>query len=74
MNKLESKLHNKIDHNWTQKVFNKELSKRSAEDKFNIFLQFMKKSKEMAKYKASASNDKEKAAYLFCGHHSDDKA
>ena len=58
MNKLECKLPDKIDHDWTQKVCNKELSERTPEDKFNIFLQFMKESKEMAKYKVSASNDR----------------
>ena len=59
MNKLESKLQDKIDHNWTQKIFIKELSERNSEKKFYILFQFMKRSKEMAKSKSSASGDKE---------------
>merc|ERR1712105_528966 len=63
MNKVQSKLPAQINHDWTQKVFVEKLLEKTAYEKFQTFLKFMKMSKEMANYNTSANGGWDKTQY-----------
>lgn len=50
LSKLEAKLPARINHDWAQKVINDKLSKKTSQEKFEIFMEFLKAAKEMTKY------------------------
>ena len=53
LSKLESKLPSQINHDWTQKVIRDKLNKKTTMEKFKVFMEFLKESKDMTKYNIS---------------------
>ena len=51
--KLESKLPTVIHQEWTKAVINEEYNKKSSREKFEKFMEFLAKHKEMVKYQMS---------------------
>ena len=68
--KLESKLPPVINQEWTKKVINEELDKSTSKAKFDQFMSFLSKHKEMVKYQSSesrlASNSGHKSSTQTC--------
>ena len=53
LSKLESKLPTQINHDWAEKVIKETLFKKTSEEKFEAFMQFLKDAKDMTKYSQS---------------------
>ena len=67
LTKLEAKLPAQINHDWTEKVINKDQAKKTSGDKFNQFMCFLKKAKEMTKYNLCLSGGANKNLCFVTG-------
>ena len=67
MSKLESKLPTQVNRDWAQKVVNEELSDKTSTEKFEIFMEFLKKAKEMTKYCIASPNNTGKNSCYVTG-------
>ena len=67
LTKLEAKLPTQINHDWTEKVINENLAKKTSSDKFSQFMCFLKKAKEMTKYNLCLSGGANKNLCFVTG-------
>ena len=67
LSELESKLPSQINHDWTQLVVRKKLSKKCSTEKFARFMLFLNEAKEMTRYNMCLSSGSSKNLCFVTG-------